>query len=49
MKTKTVKLTEPQLEMAIYELEQSLRGDNDSYEKRLTALINKLKDAKGGE
>lgn len=49
MKTMTIKLTEDQLDIVIYELKQSLLGDNDSYERKLKTIIKKLEDEKNGE
>lgn len=46
---KTVKFTDEQLDMVIYELEQSLRGDNDSYEKKLKTIIKKLEGERDGK
>lgn len=40
----TYKFTRPQVEMMIYELKQSVIGDNDSYDKRLKTIIKKLED-----
>lgn len=36
--------TKPQVEMMIYELEQSVMGNNDSYDKKLKTIIKKLKE-----
>ena len=43
-KTITLKLTKPQAEMVLYELEQSVMGNNDSYDKKLKTIIKKLKE-----
>ena len=43
-KTITYKFTEKQVEMMIYEMEQSVRGDDDSYDRKLKTLIKKLKE-----
>lgn len=43
----TYKFTRPQVEMMIYELKQSVVGDNDPYDKRLKTIIKKLEDGYG--
>lgn len=44
--TITIKLTEDQLDTVIYELKQSLLGDNDPYERKLKNIIKKLEGTK---
>lgn len=46
---KAVKFTDEQLHMVIYELDQSIRGDNDSYDRKLKTIIKKLKETQDGE
>lgn len=46
MKGITVTLTKPQVELVVYELGQSLRGDDDAYDKRIKAVIKKLEGEK---
>lgn len=38
------KFTRNQVEMMIYELEQSVMGNNDSYDRKLKTIIKKLKE-----
>lgn len=47
-KTITIRFTQPQVEMLIYELEQSVIGDNDSYDRKLKTLIKKIKEERDG-
>lgn len=42
--TLSYKFTKPQVEMMVYELEQSVMGDNDAYDRKLKTIIKKLKD-----
>lgn len=42
---KTVKLTDKEIELITWELEQGIIGDGSSYDNRLTRLIQKLEDA----
>lgn len=41
---KTVKLSEKELDLITWELEQGVIGDGSSYDKRLNRLIQKLKE-----
>lgn len=43
-KTVTLSLTKKQAEMVLYELQQSIRGDNDAYDRQLKNIIKKLED-----
>lgn len=43
--TKTVKLSEKELDLITWELEQGILGDGSPYDKRLERLIQKLKEA----
>lgn len=43
--TKTVKLSEKELDLITWELEQGILGDDSPYDKRLERLIQKLKEA----
>lgn len=38
------KFTRNQVEMMIYELEQSVMGNNDYYDRKLKTIIKKLKE-----
>ncbi len=38
------KFTRNQVEMMIYELEQSVMGNNASYDRKLKTIIKKLKE-----
>lgn len=40
-----INLTKKQVEIVIYELSQSLRGDDDSYDKKLKTIIKKLEES----
>ena len=40
-----VTLSQPQVEMIIYELKQSLTCDSDAYDKKLKTIIKKLEDS----
>lgn len=42
---KTVKLTDKEIELITWELEQGIIGDGSSYDNRLNRLIQKLEDA----
>lgn len=43
---KTVKLTDKEIALISWELEQGILGDGSPYDKRLTRLIQKLKEVK---
>ena len=43
---KTVKLTDKEIDLITWELEQGILGDGSPYDNRLNRLIQKLKDAK---
>ena len=44
--TRTIKLTDNQIDLIIYELNQSIRGDDDAYDRKINNIINKLKEDK---
>lgn len=44
-KSRTVTFTEPQVEMLLYELRASIRGDDDPYDNKLKRLIKKIEEA----
>ena len=37
-----LKFTKQQIEMIVFELKQSVRGDNDPYDRKLKTIIKKL-------
>lgn len=43
--TKTVKLTDKEVDLIKWELGQGIVGDGSAYDNRLTRLIQKLEDA----
>lgn len=42
--TLSYKFSRQQVEMMIWELEQSVRGDDDAYDKKLKVIVKKLKE-----
>lgn len=43
-----IQFTKQQVEMMVYELKQSVRGDSDSYDKKLKTIIRKLEENLNG-
>lgn len=46
MPYRTIRLRDDQIDMIVYELNQSIMGDNDSYDKKLKTIIKKLEEEK---